>query len=105
MKVSLGRALVHEPPTVLLDEPTTGLDVQGTRAVRGLIRRMRDDGRCVLFSSHIMQEVSALCDHIVIVAEGRIAAEGTPEELRVKTSHENLEDAFVALTGLDEIGQ
>ena len=103
MKVSLGRALVHDPSTVLLDEPTNGLDVASTRAVRGLIRRMRADGRCVLFSSHIMQEVSALCDRIVIIAEGRIAADGTPDELRQQTGHENLEDAFVALTGLDEV--
>jgi sodium transport system ATP-binding protein len=103
MKVSLGRALIHDPRTVLLDEPTNGLDVASTRAVRGLIRRMKEEGRCVLFSSHIMQEVSALCDRIVIIAEGRIAAEGTPDELRAETGHGNLEDAFVALTGLDEV--
>ncbi len=102
-KVSLGRALVHDPRTVLMDEPTNGLDVGSTRAVRGLIRRMREDGRCVLFSSHIMQEVAALCDRIVILAEGRVAAEGTPDELRARTGHANLEDAFVALSGLDEV--
>ena len=104
MKVSLGRALVHDPGTLLLDEPTNGLDVQSTRAVRGLIRRMRQEGKCVLFSSHIMQEVSALCDDIVIMADGRIVAEGTPDQLRQQTGHENLEDAFVALTGLDDVG-
>ena len=104
MKVSLGRALVHDPGTVLLDEPTNGLDVQSTRAVRGLIRRMRQEGKCVLFSSHIMQEVSALCDDIVIMADGRIVAEGSPDQLRRRSGHENLEDAFVALTGLDDIG-
>ena len=103
MKVSLGRALVHDPRTVILDEPTNGLDVQSTRAVRGLIRRMRADSRCVLFSSHIMQEVSALCDRIVIVAGGRVAAEGTPEQIKQQTGHDNLEDAFVALSGLDEV--
>ena len=102
-KVSLGRALVHDPRTVLMDEPTNGLDVGSTRAVRGLIRRMREEGRCVLFSSHIMQEVAALCDRIVILAEGRVAAEGTPDELRARTGHANLEDAFVALSGLDEV--
>ncbi len=105
MKVSLGRALVHDPRTVLLDEPTNGLDVQSTRAVRGLIRKMKADGRCVLFSSHIMQEVSALCDHIVIIADGKIAAEGTPDEVRAQAGRNNLEDAFVALTGLDDITQ
>ena len=103
MKVSLGRALVHDPRTVILDEPTNGLDVQSTRAVRGLIRRMRADSRCVLFSSHIMQEVSALCDRIVIVAGGRVVAEGTPDEIKQQTGLDNLEDAFVALSGLDEV--
>jgi sodium transport system ATP-binding protein len=103
MKVSLGRALVHDPRTVMLDEPTNGLDVQSTRAVRDLIRRMRADGRCVLFSSHIMQEVSALCDRIVIIAAGRVAAEGTPEQIKQQTGHDNLEDAFVTLSGIDEV--
>jgi sodium transport system ATP-binding protein len=103
MKVSLARALVHDPGTVMLDEPTNGLDVQSTRAVRGLIRRMRADGRCVLFSSHIMQEVSALCDRIVIIAAGRIAAVGTPAQIIEQTGHANLEDAFVALSGIDEV--
>jgi len=102
-KVSLARALVHGPQNVLLDEPTNGLDVMSTRAMRGLIRRLRDEGKCVLFSSHIMQEVSALCDTIVILSAGRVAARGTPDELRSQTGHENLEDAFVALTGLDEV--
>ena len=102
-KVSIGRALIHDPRTVLMDEPTNGLDVGSTRAVRGLIRRMREEGRCVLFSSHIMQEVAALCDRIVILADGRVAAEGTPDELRERTGHANLEDAFVALSGMDEV--
>ncbi|MFC1526000.1 ATP-binding cassette domain-containing protein [Candidatus Latescibacterota bacterium] len=103
VKVALGRALVHDPGTVLLDEPTNGLDVASTRTVRSLIRRMREEGKCVLFSSHIMQEVSALCDAIVIVAAGRVAAKGTTDELRQQTGHADLEDAFVALTGLDEV--
>ena len=103
VKVALGRALVHNPANVLLDEPTNGLDVMSTRAMRGLIRRMRQEGKCVLFSSHIMQEVSALCDTIVIIAAGRIAAQGTPDQLRQQTGRDNLEDAFVALTGLDEV--
>jgi sodium transport system ATP-binding protein len=100
-KVALARALVHDPKNVLLDEPTNGLDVMSTRAVREIIRRLRDDGRCVLFSSHVMQEVSALCDTIVVIAKGGVAAKGTPDELRQQTGHQSLEDAFVALSGLD----
>ena len=102
VKTALGRALVHDPANVILDEPTNGLDVMATRAVRGLIRRMREEGKCVLFSSHIMQEVSALCDRIIIISTGRIVAAGTPDELREQSGRDNLEDAFVTLTGLDE---
>ncbi len=100
-KVALARALVHDPRNVLLDEPTNGLDVMSTRAVRDIIRRLRADGRCVLFSSHVMQEVSALCDSIIVIARGRIVATGTPDELRAQTGESNLEDAFVALAGLE----
>ncbi len=103
VKVALGRALVHDPANVLLDEPTNGLDVLGTRAMRGIIRRMRTEGKCVLFSSHIMQEVSALCDRIVIISSGHIVAQGTPAELLIQSGHDTLEDAFVTLTGLDEV--
>ncbi|HLT36881.1 MAG TPA: ATP-binding cassette domain-containing protein [Enhygromyxa sp.] len=99
MKVSLARALVHGPNNVILDEPTNGLDVMSTRAMRRLIRELRDEGKCVLFSSHVMQEVSALCDVIVIVARGRVVARGTPDELREQSGHDDLEDAFVTLTG------
>ncbi len=99
-KVALARALVHDPRNVLLDEPTNGLDVMSTRAVRDIIRRLRADGRCVLFSSHVMQEVSALCDAIIVIARGRIVASGSPAELRSQTGHDSLEDAFVALAGL-----
>ena len=102
VKTALGRALVHDPANVILDEPTNGLDVMATRAMRGLIRRMREKGKCVLFSSHIMQEVSALCDRIIIISTGRIVAAGTPDELREQSGRDNLEDAFVTLTGLDE---
>ena len=103
VKVALGRALVHNPTNVLLDEPTNGLDVLGTRAMRSIIRRMREEGKCVLFSSHIMQEVSALCDRIVIISSGHIVAQGTPAELLIQSGHDTLEDAFVMLTGLDEV--
>jgi len=101
-KVALARALVHDPRNILLDEPTNGLDVMSTRSVRDLIRRLRADGRCVLFSSHIMQEVSALCDEIIVIARGRIVASGSPDALRAQTGQENLEDAFVALVGLEQ---
>jgi sodium transport system ATP-binding protein len=100
-KVALARALVHEPRNVILDEPTNGLDVMSTRAVRELIRDLRREGRCVLFSSHIMQEVSALCDRIVVIAQGKVMADGTPDELRELTGRDSLEDAFVALSGLE----
>jgi sodium transport system ATP-binding protein len=96
-KVALARALVHSPRNVLLDEPTNGLDVMSTRAVRTIIRRLKNEGCCVLFSSHVMQEVSALCDSIVVIAQGQVVARGTPDDLRRYTGHDNLEDAFVAL--------
>jgi len=99
-KVALARALVHDPQNVLLDEPTNGLDVMSTRTVRDIIRRLREQGRCVLFSSHVMQEVSALSDAIVVIAAGRVMAQGTADELRRQTGHDNLEDAFVTLAGL-----
>jgi sodium transport system ATP-binding protein len=98
-KVALARALVHEPRNVLLDEPTNGLDVMSTRAVRSILRRLRDSGHCVLFSSHVMQEVSALCDNIIVITGGHVVAQGTADELRAQTGRHNLEDAFVALAG------
>ena len=102
MKVAVGRALVHDPPNLLLDEPTRGLDVMSTRAMRDLIRQLRADGKCVLFSSHVMQEVSALCDEIVIVARGRAVAHGTPDELCQRAGEDDLEEAFVRIIGSDE---
>ena len=98
-KVAIARALVHEPQNIILDEPTNGLDVMSTRAVRGIIKRLKAEGRCVLFSSHVMQEVSALCDSIVVIAGGKVVAHGTPDELRAKAGYDSLEDAFVALAG------
>jgi sodium transport system ATP-binding protein len=100
-KVAFARALVHQPQNVLLDEPTNGLDVMSTRTVRDVIRRLRAEGRCVLFSSHVMQEVSALCDRIIVIAKGRVAAHGTSEELLALTGTSSLEDAFVTLVGLE----
>ena len=99
VKVALARALVHEPRNVLLDEPTNGLDVLATRAVRELIRKLKGQNKCVVFSSHVMQEVSALCDRIVVVARGRVVADGTPDELRTRAGTSSLEEAFVSIIG------
>ncbi|HEX7964533.1 MAG TPA: ATP-binding cassette domain-containing protein [Gammaproteobacteria bacterium] len=101
IKVALARAMVHGPRNLVLDEPTNGLDVMATRALRALIRKLRDAGHCVLFSSHVMQEVAALCDGIVIIAHGRIVARGTPDELRKLTGESDLEEAFVKLCGAE----
>ena len=102
LKVAIARTLVHNPKNVLLDEPTNGLDVMSTRAMRQFILRLREDGKCVLFTSHIMQEVAALCDQIVIISQGEVSATGSPADLRKQTGHENLEDAFVAVIGSEE---
>ena len=102
LKVAIARTLVHDPKNVLLDEPTNGLDVMSTRAMRQFIQRLREEGKCVLFTSHIMQEVAALCDHIVIISHGRVTANGSPDDLRKQTGRENLEDAFVAALGSEE---
>ena len=101
-KTAIARALVHDPKNVILDEPTNGLDVMTTRGLRDFLRQLRAEGRCVIFSSHIMQEVAALCDRIVIIAKGRVMAAGTPDELRAQAGHDNLEDAFVELIGTEE---
>ena len=98
-KVVLGRALVHNPPNIIMDEPTNGLDVMAVRDTRDSIRAMRDQGRCVLFSTHYMDEAEKLCDNIAIIVGGKIVASGTPTELMARTGKDNLEDAFVALAG------
>ncbi len=99
VKVALARALVHAPKNLLLDEPTNGLDVMATRALRALILKLRAAGHCVLFSSHVMQEVAALCDDIVIIDHGRVVAAGTPNALLAQFGAATLEDAFVAAIG------
>ena len=101
-KTAIARALVHDPRNVILDEPTNGLDVMTTRAMRGFLRSLRGEGRCVIFSSHIMQEVAALCDRIVIVAKGQVVAAGSADQLREQTGEDNLEDAFVKVIGSEE---
>jgi sodium transport system ATP-binding protein len=97
VKTAIARALVHDPRNVILDEPTNGLDVMATRGLREFIKQLKHDGRCVLFSTHIMQEVAALCDHIVIFAHGRVVAQGSADEIRAQAQQDNLEDAFVTL--------
>ena len=101
-KTAIARALVHDPRNVILDEPTNGLDVMTSRAMRGFLRQLREEGRCVIFSSHIMQEVAALCDRIVIIAKGTVVAAGTADELREQAGEDNLEEAFVKVIGSEE---
>jgi sodium transport system ATP-binding protein len=102
MKVAIARALVHDPQTILLDEPTNGLDIMSTRALRDFLRGLRAAGKCLLFSSHVMQEVSALCDRVVILAAGRVVADGTSAQLLAWSGARTLEDAFVHLLGSGE---
>jgi sodium transport system ATP-binding protein len=101
-KTAIARALIHDPKNVILDEPTNGLDVMTTRGLRSFLQALRSEGRCVIFSSHIMQEVAALCDRIVIIANGRVMAQGSTDELRAQAGEANLEDAFVKLIGSEE---
>ncbi|MDJ0700324.1 MAG: ATP-binding cassette domain-containing protein [Woeseiaceae bacterium] len=101
-KVALARALVHEPQNIILDEPTNGLDVMATRSLRDMILKLRDAGRCVLFSSHIMQEVAALCDDIVIIANGQVAIDDTIDGIRRRTGRDDLEEAFVKAIAMVE---
>ncbi len=101
-KVSLARALVHDPQNIILDEPTNGLDVMATRSLRRLILKLKDDGRCILFSSHVMQEVAALCDDICIIANGQVAIDDSIDGIRERTGQDDLEEAFVTAIQLVE---
>ncbi len=102
VKVAIARAMIHQPRTILLDEPTNGLDVMTTRALRKYLLSLKNAGHCVVLSTHIMQEVVALCDRIVIIADGAIAAEGNAEELLQQSGCDSMEDAFVKLIGSAE---
>jgi len=102
MKVAIARALVHDPDTILLDEPTNGLDIMSVRTLRDELRALRAQRKCLLFSSHVMQEVAALCDRIVVLAHGRVVASGTANELIARAETRGLEDAFVKLIGSTE---
>ncbi len=98
MKLALARAIINDPPNIILDEPGNGLDVASARALRALLERFRDAGKCVLLSSHLMAEVSALCDCVVVVARGTVVAQGSPTELMRSSNARSLEEAFVELT-------
>ncbi|QFU25035.1 ATP-binding cassette domain-containing protein [Shewanella eurypsychrophilus] len=102
MKTALAQAIVHQPTNIILDEPTRGLDVMSTRVLRDLLKALKDQGHCVLFSSHVMQEVAALCDQVIVMADGKVVATGSPDELCQQTGKESLEDAFIKLIGTDE---
>jgi sodium transport system ATP-binding protein len=100
MKTALARALVHDPANIVLDEPTNGLDVLATRALRESLRWLRTPeggAKCIVFSTHIMQEVERLCDGVVVVAQGRTVATGTVEQLLARTGERDFEEAFVKL--------
>jgi sodium transport system ATP-binding protein len=103
MKVAIVRALIHEPANVILDEPTNGLDVMSTRALRDLIKRLKSEGQTVMFSSHVMQEVAALCDEIIIISHGRVTAQGTTQQLIELSGKQNLEDAFILLSDVPNV--
>ncbi len=102
IKVALARALLHRPRHLLLDEPTRGLDVMSTRAVRQALATLRSEGCCVVMATHVMQEVSHLCDDVIVIAKGHTVAQGSPQQLCQRTGIANLEDAFVSLVGTDE---
>jgi sodium transport system ATP-binding protein len=102
-RVILGHALIHDPPNVILDEPTAGLDVMSTRNVRALIDRFRKEGRCVLISTHLMDEAQRLCDRVAIIHKGGVRALGTPQELESQTGASNLEEAFVRIVGEEQL--
>jgi sodium transport system ATP-binding protein len=99
IKVALARALVHDPGNLILDEPTNGLDVMAIRGLRDLLQALKAEGRCILFSSHVMQEVAALCDRVVIIGQGRVLGDGTPQSLRERSGAQSLEEAFLKILG------
>ena len=99
IKVALARALVHDPRNLILDEPTNGLDVMAIRNLRDMLQALKAQGRCILFSSHVMQEVAALCDRVVIIGHGRVLADDTPQAIRERSGSRTLEDAFLHVLG------
>jgi sodium transport system ATP-binding protein len=102
IKVALARALVHDPGNIVLDEPTNGLDVMAIRNLRDMLLALKREGRCVLFSSHVMQEVAALCDRVVIIGHGRVLADATVQSIRDQSGTGSLEEAFLRVLGDSE---
>jgi sodium transport system ATP-binding protein len=102
MKTALAQAIVHQPKNIILDEPTRGLDVMSTRILRDMLGKLKSEGHCILFSSHVMQEVASLCDRVVVMADGKAVAIGSPQELCDQTNQTSLEEAFISLIGTDE---
>ena len=102
IKVALARTLLHRPRHLLLDEPSRGLDVMSTRALRTALQALREDGCCVIMATHVMQEVTHLCDDVIVIARGQTVAQGSPQQLCERTGIANLEDAFVSLVGTEE---
>jgi sodium transport system ATP-binding protein len=102
MKTALGRALVHSPRNLVLDEPTSGLDVPTVRSLHAFLKRMRDEGACIVFSSHQMEEVRTLCDNVVVISKGRLVGRGSPEEICSAANAASFEDAFVKMTAAGE---
>jgi sodium transport system ATP-binding protein len=102
IKVAMARTLLHRPRHLLLDEPSRGLDVMSTRALRHALAALRDEGCCVIMATHVMQEVTHLCDDVIVIAKGHTVAQGSPQQLCERTGIANLEDAFVSLVGTDE---
>ena len=101
-KTAIARSVIHRPQNIVLDEPTNGLDVMTTRGLRRFLLNCKAEGRCVVLSTHIMQEVAALCDHVVVIAKGEVMAQGSPESLKEQAQRDSLEDAFVHLIGSEE---
>jgi|TARA_B110000503_G_scaffold9479_1_gene12878 sodium transport system ATP-binding protein len=102
MKTALAQAIVHQPKNIVLDEPTRGLDVMSTRILRDMLHKLKSEGHCILFSSHVMQEVASLCDRVVVMADGKAVAIGSPQGLCDQTNQTSLEEAFITLIGTDE---
>jgi len=96
-KVSIARAMIHEPPVIILDEATAGLDVLVARSLIEIISRLREQGKCIVFSSHIMREVERLCDRVAIMHRGHILATGTIAELQQQHQAADMEDLFYDL--------
>ena len=102
MRVALGRALIHAPGNLVLDEPTNGLDISAVRGLRTLLKDLRDQGTCIILSSHVLEDIRLLCDHVVVLSRGRVAGQGSPSDLCRDTRCDSLEGAFVHLIGPTE---